>query len=390
MKILVLLSRVPYPIEKGDKLRAYNFIRELSKSNEIHLFAVDDCNTKAENIEHLKQYCKTITVVPISTFSKFFNAIVAFLKGIPLQAGFFYSKHINKIFKSKLEEIKPDHIFCQLIRVNEYVRFIDLPKTIDIQDTMSLNFGRSAKQLKSIKKYVYKFESKRLKKYEHNIFNIYDNKILISESDKRNYPHKNRDEIRIIPNGVDYNFFKPVEHEKTVDVIFTGNMGYIPNVDGSIFLVKEILPILIKEKPEIRVMIAGANPHSDVKHLESKNVIITGWVEDIRKCYSSAKIFIAPMRIGTGLQNKLLEAMAMQMPCITTSLANESLKAKNNEEILIADDKTGLAKHIINLLNNEVLASKIALNGYDFVKRNYDWTKAGDELNNIIQSTKRK
>jgi len=386
MKILVLLSRVPYPIEKGDKLRAYNFVRELSKYNEVHLFAVDECNTSEQSIEHLAQFCKTITIVPVTKFQTYSNAVRAFLKGLPLQAGYYFSKKINKIFQSKLKEIEPEHIFCQMIRVNEYVKSVDIPKTIDIQDTMSLNFARSAKQLGFLKKMVYKIEAKRLQKYENQLFDNYNNRILISESDRLHYPHKNRNEIKIITNGVDYEFFKPIFREKTVDVIFTGNMGYIPNIDGSLFLIKDILPILIKEKPDIRIMIAGANPHTGIRQLASENVPITGWVEDIRECYACAKVFIAPMRIGTGLQNKLLEAMAMQIPCITTSLANESLKAKNNEDILIADDKEGLAKHIINLLDNKELADAIALNGHNFVKSNYNWNEAGKELNNIIKS----
>ncbi|MDL2227692.1 glycosyltransferase [Odoribacter sp. OttesenSCG-928-L07] len=388
MKILVLLSRVPYPIEKGDKLRAYNFIKELSKSNEIHLFAVDDCNTKTEHINHLQKYSTSITVVPISRIRKYWNAVKSFIKGQPLQAGYFYSRNINKIFQSKLEEIKPDHIFGQLIRINEYVKNINIPKTIDIQDTMSLNFMRSSQQLKFPKNILYKIESNRLKKYENKIFDNYDNKILISESDREHYPHENRNEIKIITNGVDYDFFKPMERGKDIDLIFTGNMNYIPNIDGSLFLIKDILPLLLKEKPDIRIMIAGATPHNDIKQLESENVIVTGWVEDIRECYARAKVFIAPMRIGTGLQNKLLEAMAMQIPSITTSLANESLKAKANRDILIADNKNELAKHILSLLNDEKMAKDLAMNGYKFVKDNYDWAKAGEDLNKIITNTR--
>jgi len=139
-------------------------------------------------------------------------------------------------------------------------------------------------------------------------------------------------------------------------------MGYPPNINAAEYLVRKILPVVIKRKPDIKLLIAGANPHLRVSVLKSANVEVSGWVSDMRECYAAAKIFIAPMQIGTGLQNKLLEAMAMQVPCITSALANQALKAAENEEILIADTPAEYANCIIDLLNNPNLAEKIAIN----------------------------
>ena len=132
-------------------------------------------------------------------------------------------------------------------------------------------------------------------------------------------------------------------------------------------------------------MLAGAKPDNKVKVLESEKVKVSGWMDDIRDAYASSKVFIAPMRIGTGLQNKLLEAMSMKIPSITTPLANDALQAKNGKEILIGNDATGLAQHIIDLLSNKKLNDEIAEAGYNFVHQHYSWDKASVKLEKAMR-----
>ena len=388
MRLLILTSRVPYPIEKGDKLRVYNFIKELSKYNDIYIFALDENNTSDDCIDHLKKYCKSIKILKISKKDIMINIMRGMFNGLPLQVNYYTSPYGINIFRKYVNEIKPDHIFCQLLRVTEYVKCLDIPKTIDIQDTMSVNFARSANKniISNIfTNSIYKFESNRLKKYEYHLFNIFNNKIIISQPDKDLYPHPDRCNISIIPNGVDYSYFIPDNNvKKDIDVIFTGNMGYKPNIDGTFFLVNKIMPELKRSRPDIKIMIVGTNPPKKIRQLQSDNVTVTGWVNDIREYYSRAKVFIAPMRIGTGLQNKLLEAMSMKIPCITTPLANESLGATSNENILIGKDKYTLAKHILSLLDDINYANTIASNGYNFVHKHYNWDNAGKKLNSIM------
>src|SRR5690606_11819352 len=120
--------------------------------------------------------------------------------------------------------------------------------------------------------------------------------------------------VYIIKNGVDFKYFKSTETEKTIDILFTGNMAYPPNVDAAEYLITQILPLVYKKLPHVKVAICGINPDRRIKKLHSKQVLITGWVPDMRLWYNKSKVFVAPMRIGSGLQNKLLEAMAMQIP----------------------------------------------------------------------------
>ena len=168
--------------------------------------------------------------------------------------------------------------------------------------------------------------------------------------------------------------------EKRYDLVFTGNMSYPPNVNAVEYLAYEILPIVWKAQPNVKMYIAGATPDPKVKKAASDRIIVSGWLDDIRDAYAQSRVFIAPMRIGTGLQNKLLEAMSMRLPAITSPLANASLGAKPDEEILVGKNAEEMAQHIITLLTDKEKAEQIAQAGYDFTNRVYDWGKATEIL----------
>jgi len=384
MKILVLLPRVPYPLEKGDKLRAYNHIRYLSKNNEIILCALNDTRIHPDALKNLKPFCKSIHIISISKLRIAWNLFTALFKGIPFQTGYFYNRKAQKLIDKIIAQENPDHIFCQLVRVAEYVKYQGIPKTLDYQDVFSKGIERRIEKASFYLKPLFNAEYKRLLKYEKQVFSWFNNKTIISRPDRDFIPHPEKDKIIIIPNGVDYEFFKPLKREKKYEIVFIGNMGYPPNVDAAEYLALKILPLVQGSKPKARLLLAGASPDSRILALQSDNIQVTGWVDDIRECYAQARIFIAPMQIGTGLQNKLLEAMAMKIPCITSPLANSALGAEDRKEILVGNTPAEYAAHIINLLDNASFAEEIAEAGYRFVIGNYDWAGATSKLEELM------
>ncbi len=389
MRIFVLLSRVPFPLEKGDKLRAFHQIKELSKKNEIILCALNPVSKldKQEAFSKLSPYCLSINFLDLSIPGRYWNMLLALLSKRPIQTGYFYSRKAHKEIIRLIEHYKPDHLYCQLIRTTEYLRNIELKKTLDYQDVLSYGIKRRQRKKSLLFKPVFTLEYRRLLRYEREIFDCFENKTIISIPDRDLIPHKDKKEIHVIPNGVDHSYFKPIENAKKYDIIFTGNMGYPPNIDAAEFLVRNIMPIVWQKHPDAKVVLAGASPSRKVLSLKSELVEVTGWMDDIRDAYSAAGIFIAPMRIGTGLQNKLLEAMSMKIPTITTSLANDALQAGNNKEILVGNNETELATHLINLLENDDLRESIAENGYSFVHNNHSWDQATNKLHSIINNS---
>ncbi len=387
MKLFVLLSRVPYPLEKGDKLRAFNHIRYLSKFHEIHLFCINDSDLHPNAKEILSQFCKSVTVVRLSKINIYVGLIRALFNGLPFQIGFFYHPFIKRKILGKIAEINPDHIFCQLIRVTEYVKDLNIPKTLDYQDVFSKGAERMSSKASFLMKPMLKMEAKRVEKYESDIFSYFNNKIIISEPDREAINHPENKKIIVVPNGVDADFFFPYSLPKEYDILFTGNMAYSPNINSVEYLAHYILPELQKTIPGIKILIAGASPDKKVQKLASDNIIVTGWVENIRDCYAKSRIFVAPMQIGTGLQNKLLEAMAMKLPCVTSGLANNALNAVEDKEILIGYSPEDYAAKIIRLLQDGESYKKIAECGYEFVHRNYNWEIQIEKLHQMIVST---
>ncbi|MFU8842386.1 MAG: glycosyltransferase [Bacteroidales bacterium] len=385
MKIFVLLSRFPYPLEKGDKLRAFHQIRCLSANHEIHLCALNDTSLKPEYISALQPYCRSVNVIDLPFMGRLFNIFRAFINGKPFQVGYFFNPAAKKKIEQLIRDISPDHIFCQLVRVTEYVKTQQIPKTLDYQDVFSKGAERRSKTASFYLKPVLISEYRRLLKYEHDIFSAFDHKTIISVPDRDLIPHPDNEKIVVVMNGVDTDFFKPLSVDKRYDLVFTGNMGYPPNVHAAEFLVKKILPLVHQKKPGTNVLLAGATPHNNVKALAGKWVTVTGWVDDIRLCYAQARVFIAPMQIGTGLQNKLLEAMAMRIPSITSDLANSALNATHGKDILVGKNAGEFAEHILNLLADEKLAASVAAQGYAFVHNHYNWQAATRNLEILME-----
>lgn len=387
MKLLIILPRFPYPTEKGDKLRAFNQIKVLAKHYDIYLFALSHNKISDSDFEKVKPYCKQIIVFRISYISVLINLFSALLKGLPLQVGFYYSNRAKKVVNRLVDKVKPDHIYCQLLRTALYA--IDLPvkKTLDYQDVFSKGVDRRIPKTNFFMKIILSIELKRLLRFENYVFDQFDNKTIISLPDRDHIPHPQKDQIEIIPNGVDQDYFKPINANKNFDLIFTGNMSYPPNIDCAEYIVNKVLPEIKKTIPTINLVLAGASPHKRVKALEAEDVKVTGWVDDITEYYAQARVFLAPMQMGTGLQNKLLEAMAMKIPCITSTLCNAALGAEVNSEILIGNTPVEVAENAVKLLQNTELASQVGKKGCDFVTSNYSWEESTNKLACMINET---
>jgi sugar transferase (PEP-CTERM/EpsH1 system associated) len=381
----VILSRIPYPLDKGDKLRAFHQIKSLSEQHEVHLFALNDAKIHPQALEVLNQYCTAICIASISKIEIVMNLLFGFIGNKPFQVYYFHHRSAQKKFDAFFQQVNPDAIYCQLIRTAEYAKHINkVPKTIDYQDAFAKGMERRMKNAPFYLKPFFRSEYERLRQYEHIIFHYFEHHVIISEQDKNFIIHEENNKIEVIPNGVDLYYFTPQIKTKDFDLVFTGNMSYPPNINCAQFLINEVMPLVWLHKPHTNILISGTSPVKEVLSLASEKVKVSGWVEDIRTSYARSKIFVAPMQIGTGLQNKLLEAMAMQIPCITSPLANAPLGAKNGEEIMVGENKNVIAQAILDLLDNEPKMNDLAHKGRLFVESNYSWNTHNKKLADII------
>ena len=383
MKLLVLLPRFPYPLDKGDKLRACHQIVELAKQHEVYLFALTHKRVPHDDYDHLNTLCTAVDYCRIRWWESVWGVLKAFLTGQPLQLGYWSSRRAQKAFARWEAQVQPDVVYCQMVRTMPTVAGSHRRKVLDYQDALSLNVHRRMERSHGLLRLLLKYEYKALQRTEQRALQLFDATTVIAPADREAIGQA----VHLVPNGVDTEYFNTDHCPPAITrhtIVFTGNMSYAPNVDAVCWLVKEIMPLVWKQCPYgVRVLIAGADPKPAVKALAGPKVTVSGRMADIRDAYASGSIFVAPMRIGSGMQNKLLEAMAMGLPCVTTTLAANPLGATPWEHLLVGDTAEDIADLIIKLRNDECHRA-IADGGHRFVLEHYSWSAAVAPLETIL------
>jgi sugar transferase (PEP-CTERM/EpsH1 system associated) len=329
-------------LEKGDKLRLYHQIRYLSRQHEIILVSLAEQPFDKNLVKAMQEFCKEIYVIPHSKWTNYLNALLGLLRGLPVNIGYFVNSATRRKIHAIIEKTRPDGIYVQLVRMAPYISDQSAAEmSIDLMDAFSLRLQRRSKQAGPLMSRFWKIEEKLLARQERRWTKLFGNRFIISDTDRTFLQnHGIKESIDILRNGVDTNFFRASDAEKMYDIVFVGNMSYHPNILAAHYLVTEIVPLLRERKPNLNILIAGANPTQTVLKLAEDGVEISGYVADIRAAYASARIFVAPIFVGSGVQNKILEAMAMEIPCVTSPQVAEAiggiddlvLQARNPEE----------------------------------------------------------
>ncbi len=385
MRIAYVTSRFPFPVEKGDKLRAFHQIRILSKHHEIHLVAISHKSISQEALDAMRPYCKSVRVFRIREWLLPIQILAGWLEGLPLQVSYFLDRTIKRQVQYHIISIEPDHVICQLIRAAGYVRALPFQKTLDYMDVFSEGMHQLASQ-HTIFRFFFEMEARRLASYERTIYKDFDHHIIISAQDRERLKLPSKDHIVVIPNGVDTGYWQNVGlHTTSFDLVFVGNLGYGPNKSTASFIVRNVLPELLKRKRKLKVLIAGARPGHEVSAFNTiEGVTVKGWVEDIREAYQDGRIFVAPMFSGLGLQNKILEAMSMRLPCVTSSMVNNAIGATPGKHILVADTLDDIVNSIEFLLDHPDHYTEIANAGREYVVTHFNWDDQVNKLEKLI------
>ena len=399
MKILVLTSRFPYPLEKGDKLRIYYQIRELHRAGfEVVLIALTEESVKDIDYQIVKAFCSQIFVFHLSYVSIFFQTVHNILRGVrlPFQVSYFYNRKVQKAIEGIIEKEKPDRIHCHLARMSPYVEDLKLPKTLDFMDAFGAGTLRRADISPFFLRPFWQYEASLMQRYEQLIASKFDFSTIISQQDKQRLLLNDLPKpIYVVPNGVDVEFFNRYRFKKEVkdfeqkyDICFVGNLGYYSNVEAVRFLVKKIIPLVKAQKPDVKILLAGARPTAEVCRFEDENITVVGWLDDIREAYAQSSMLVAPLMHGIGQQNKILEAMSMELPVVTTPRVNQAIGSEANHEILLADTAEEFSKQILRLLEDVDLYIHILDHGLYFVHNNYSWKNATQVFIDLLKYKK--
>ena len=397
MRILFLCLRCPYPPQRGDRIRSYHFIKQLSRRHEITLVFFAESDSDIEAVRHLQPFCERVEWVRFRPNFAKLNTAIHCLSRTPLQVHYWYSPQMQRKINELLAENTFELIHAQLFRMGQYViNTQGIVKVLDLCDSLALNLSRRAELDCTPKRFLVKLEEKRVRQYEIDIMEAFDWGTVVASFD-RDYLLKqdNNLKLSVVPMGVDLKYFHPnpdvpsdsnglQSSDSTKNLLFTGTMNYFPNSDAVIYFCEEIYPLIQKQHPDVNFYIVGNHPTEQVQRLaENRGVTVTGYVPDIRPYFQKASVFVAPLRAGSGIQTKNLEAMAMGTPVVTTSIGAMGLEAEVGKELLTADTPQDFAGCVIDLIENPEKQQNFGHAGRKRVEASYDWGVLVEKLEQV-------
>lgn len=387
MNVLVIAPRFPWPLEKGDKLRLYQQLKHLSGRHTLHLFAITHIPVSQNDLDQLQAICSSIHIHRIPLWRAGWNMLKGLLLKAPFSVLYFTDRYALSRLIRLQKEIKPDLVYGQLIRSGEYLKRLEGVKVVDMMDAFSLIMYQRADRAKWWSRPFLRLEARRLKRYEHLMRQHTDRQTFISLRDWHEVDPEETWPATVIPNGIDTSYFQArsaMNDSSTHDLTFVGNLGYYPNYMAVLHLVEQIMPLVWSHRPDTTLLLAGARPPREILKLTDHRIKVIPWLDDIRQGYRKGSIFVAPIHLGAGLQNKILEAMAMELPVITTTHVNRGIHARPGLELLIADRPEEFASQIIRLLEEPTDINNMTRSARTFVETNYSWSKSVEALEHNV------
>jgi len=388
MNILFLTHRLPYPPDRGDRIRSYHILKYLARRHQVALVSVTEEHPRQEHIMALNKLCRSVDYACIDPCWQKIKVLFYLPTLTPLTLPFFYSKKLQQRVYHLVRHQKIDLIFIYCAAMAPYVlRISHIPKVIDFIDVDSQKWFDYASQTRMPMKAIYWREGLLLRRYEKEIMHNCKHAFVTSKREagifKRFLPEV---PITAIPNGVAIPQLKQRE-ENSYKLIFTGVMDYWPNVDAVCFFAQKIFPLIKAKVPQAEFIIVGKNPTPQVRELEKqKGVKVTGWVPDVKEYLAQAAVCVVPLRIARGIQNKVLEAMAAKVPVVATSVAMAGIEATPNRDFLLADESKQFAEHVISLLLNRKKAKQLAENAFKFIQQKHDWERNLEKMEEVLMS----
>jgi sugar transferase (PEP-CTERM/EpsH1 system associated) len=391
--LLLLVHRIPYPPNKGDKIRSFNLMKALSEHYHIHLGCFYDDSYDQQYIVTLSQWCKSVCCLNLAKWRATLTGLSGFISGNAITLPYYYHSGMSAWVKQTL---KTEHIGSVLVYSSSMAQYVDnkagstLNRVIDFVDIDSDKWRQYAEKNSGIKRWFYHREARLLQQYEMGVCQRFNASLFVSEDEASAFqkllPLKLQSKVHSVLNGVDTDFFNPAIALATPElpehyIVFTGAMDYWANVDAVCWFCRNIWPQLKQRYPNLHFLIVGGKPASEVQALAAiDGVIVSGRVSDIRPYIGNACFAVAPMLIARGIQNKVLEAMAMNKAVVCSTMAMEGINAPASQGCLVADGAEQFSQACLTLLQSPLLQG----NNRQWIIENFTWKKTLTRLSHYI------
>lgn len=395
MRILSITDGLPYPAVSGGQLRVYNLLRRVAQRHEVWLASLTGEADDSAIIAHLRQFCRGVVTADVRRLhpAGHLPRLLGYgMTGKPLELSFLHSKELLwKIQQLALHvgfdilEIEQQHMALYREAFLPGSSTKTLLTFVDLAFVQSKRISRIERRLD--RKLRARLNSLMMRRWEPRYAQKFDRCITMSEADRRLLIAKNPLlSVEVISNGVDtlaYQRLPPSPGDPVL--LFVGRMDYPPCADAMLYFHGQVLPLIRKAIPAVELWIVGTDPPRQVRQLEGDHVHVTGRVDDVRPYYERASVCVVPLRAGSGTRLKILEAMALGRPVVTTSLGAEGLEVIPGQHLMIVDGPEGFAARTLSLLNDRGLQEHLATNARQLVASHYDWDIAAGRLMHVFE-----
>ena len=392
MRILWIADYLPYPLVSGDRIRIYNLLRRVASRHELSLAAFLEKPEDAEGIHHLQEFCARVETVNFqqrSHLAKAAGMLRFALEGKPPELKLLYSEELVSKIRQLVSTMDFDIVQIEHSRMGLYLE--TLPRKSDYKSILmfhnitSQQYGRVSQVEQSwgrkLRSWV---NSVTMGYWEPRYAENFDRCITVSEADRQLLLKANpRLQVDVISNGVDIEKYQPLplpQENTSPSLLFIGNMGYPPCVDAALYFCREIFPSIRRRIAAAELWIVGRDPRPEVLQLNGDGVHVTGQVEDVIPYYRQSTVCVVPLRAGGGTRLKILEAMALGRPVVSTTIGCEGLDVVDGQHLLIADNTDQFTEKTERLLTDRQLYKSISDNGRRLVEATYGWDKIADRL----------
>lgn len=392
-KILYITSRVPDSEIGGFNLRVRGTIRALQKHFDVHLVCLSPREVAPASIQVLSTETTETRVIRYSRIRSAFRSLIRFGSKIPILTQIYNDEAVSKWIKENADSY--DLMWCHLIRSAEFARNFEGPKILDMADAIGHHYSSAAPTGSLLWRKLRQIEANKTTQYELDACRLFDQTYVHTESDRTflielDASIENR--IAISRMGIPSELFHspspdPEQKAETIRrIVFLGKMNYEPNVDAVEYFANTVLPVIHRKYPEVIFQIVGAYPTSRVTRLEKlSGVEVTGFVDSPADFLTSAAVVVAPIRSGGGIQNKVIHAMALRKPVVTTSLGAAGVGAVSGSDYLVADSANETAECVSRILDDPSLANSLGNSGHDFVRSRFSWSDIGDAIRSDVE-----
>ena len=382
-KLLYLVHRLPFPPDKGDKVRSYHLLKHLLAGHEVHLGTFIDDPADERHVDTVRALCAGFHAARLDPRTARLRSLGGLASGEALTLGYYRDAGLTRWVERTVAEHGIDRAVIFSSAMSQYVEGLPGVRLIaDLVDVDSEKFAAYADAHRWPLSWLYRREARRLLAHERQVVAQAERSFFSTEKEVdlfRSLAPECAPSVEAMGNGVDADYFRPDATRPSpfppggVPLVFTGAMDYWPNVDAVVWFARDVLPALRQAEPRLQFHIVGRNPTAAVLALRSEHVSVTGTVADVRPYLQHAAVVVAPLRLARGIQNKVLEAMAMARPVVASADCAAPIEALPGRELIPATDAEGFVREISALLADPERARAVGAAGRRRVVAGYSW-----------------